>query len=324
MIHTTPQTPLVSFILPYYNLPPSMLCECIESILSLSLRPFEREIIVVDDGSDKSPIEHLQKYEADIIYIRQHNGGLSMARNSGIRMAQGTFLQFVDTDDLLVRSAYEHCLDIIRYGKADMILFDMTETPDTPAAYHDSEPVTGTDFMRQNNLRGTACGYLFRRSVLGELRFAAGIYHEDEEFTPQLVIRAERVCVTDAKAYRYRKRPGSIITSTNVRHRLKRYNDFKAVIIRLAELADTLPTSDRVALQRRVAQLTMDYIYKIIIETRNRHFLDRKLSELSRNGLFPLPDKNYTTKYTWFSRLTNSSMGLSLLMNTLPLMKRER
>lgn len=323
MIHTT-QTPLVSFILPYYNLPPSMLCECIESILALSLRPFEREIIVVDDGSDKSPIAQLQQYDNDIIYIRQHNGGLSMARNSGIRMAQGTFLQFVDTDDLLVSSAYEHCLDIIRYGKADMVLFDMTETPDTPAAYHDSEPVTGTDFMRQNNLRGTACGYLFRRSVLGELRFAAGIYHEDEEFTPQLVIRAERVCITDAKAYRYRKRPDSIITSTNVRHRLKRYNDLKAVIIHLADLADTLPTNDRVALQRRVAQLTMDYIYKIIIETRNRHFLDRKLGELSRNGLFPLPDKNYTAKYTWFRRITNSSMGLSLLMNTLPLMKQER
>jgi hypothetical protein len=67
----------------------------------------------------------------------------------------------------------------------------------------------------------------------------------------------------------------------------------------------------------------MDYIYKIIVETERWHYLEHKLNVLRRNGLYPLPDKDYTAKYTWFRRLTNSSAGLSLLMQTLPLLNRE-
>ena len=318
-------TPLISFIIPYYNLPVSMLTECIDSILSLSLRPYEREIIVVDDGSDHSPLQQLRSdIVNEIVYIRQSNGGLSVARNTGIRTATGRFLQFVDADDLLVRAPYEHCLNIARYGQADMVLFDFTDAVEASAVYNDQPPMSGTEFMRQHNLRGTACGYMFRRSVLSELRFSPGIYHEDEEFTPQLVIRAESLVQTDAKAYLYRKRPDSIITSTNVRHKLKRIGDFLSVIERLNVLADTLPATDRAAMQRRVAQLTMDFLYKVIIETRNRHYLNRQIERLSKLGLFPLPAKDYTTKYAWFRRLSNTSAGLTLLMKMLPLMERER
>lgn len=321
---TTTAQPLISFVLPYYNLPVGMLLECIESILSLSLQPLEREIIVVDDGSDVSPMEQLQKYGDNVVYIRQRNGGLSQARNTGIRMATGVFMQFVDTDDLLLPEAYEHCIAMVRQDRADMVLFDMTDHPETTPVFEDRGPYRGNDFMRQNNIRGTACGYLFRKSMLGELRFTSGIYHEDEEFTPLLLLRAESVCHTTAKAYLYRERPGSIITSSQVRQRLKRLNDFKGVILRLNTMADTLPTEDRLGLQRRVSQLTMDYIYKIIVETRNRHYLDQHIEQLREHGLFPLPDKNYTTKYTWFRRLANSSAGRALLMKVIPIMKRER
>ena len=71
------QQPLVSFILTCYNLPLDMLCACIDSILKLSLRSAEREIIIVDDGSDNSPMNSLLKYGDEIIYLRQKNGGVS-------------------------------------------------------------------------------------------------------------------------------------------------------------------------------------------------------------------------------------------------------
>ena len=102
------EKPLVSFILTYYNQPVQMLCECIDSILSLSLRPFEREVIVIDDGSRVSPMNGLMQYADEIIYVRQKNGGLSMARNKGIGMSQGRYLQFVDADDHLIQTPYEH------------------------------------------------------------------------------------------------------------------------------------------------------------------------------------------------------------------------
>ena len=308
--------PFASFIIAYYDLPLEMLCKCIDSIMSLSLQPSEREIIVVDDGSEISPMNELMRYGDNIIYIRQHNKGLSEARNTGIQMATGSHLQFVDADDYLLKAPYEHCLDLLRRRQPEIVVFDFTrsEKPATSDSYHDSEPLTGSEFMRRQNIRGSACGYVFSRSILGDLRFTPGIYNEDEEFTPQLLLRAEVLCLTDAQAYGYRERPGSIITDTDIRQRLKRLEDTRGIICRLNTLADRQPIDNRSALQRRVAQLTMDYLYNIIRLTGSRHYLERKMGLLRKKGLFPLPDRNYTTKYTWFRRMTNSSLGISLLM----------
>lgn len=318
--------PLVTFIVTYYNLPVAMLCQCLDSILALSLSKSEREIIVVDDGSDESPTGQLGRYLGDIVYVRQPNAGLSGARNRGIQMSNGQYLQFVDADDYLIQTPYEHCLDLIRYQKPDVVMFDLTDDEDNhqTADFEAQDLKSGTEYLSRHNLHASACGYLLRRAILGKLQFMNDIYHEDEEFTPQLLLRAERICSTDAQAYFYRRRQQSITGAADVRTVVRRLADKRQVISRLSAMADTLPNNDRLALQRRVAQLTMDYIYTVIVETRSRHFLDRKLASLRSEGLFPLPDRHYTTKYTWFRRMTNSSLGLSLLMRALPLLKKER
>ena len=302
-----------------------MLCECIDSILALSLRPFEREIIIVDDGSNVSPMNGLMQYGDEIIYIRQKNSGLSVARNNGIEMARGEYLQFVDSDDHLIQVPYEHCLDLIRLNVGiDMVMFDFTSTATKETSYKDSEVITGSEYMLKNNIHATAWGYLFKRATLSELRFTPGIWHEDEEFTPQLLIRAEHVCTTDAKAYYYYKHKGSITTHNDDESKTKRFNDIRGVLDRLQYLCDRVPQSDRVALQRRVAQLTMDYIYQVIIQQRSQKALNACINELNSKGLFPLPDRDYSQKYIWFRKMTNSRLGRTILLNTLPLLKKER
>lgn len=310
--------PLISFVITYYNEPVGMLKQCISSVLSLSLKEDESEIIVVDDGSDTSPLGFLGDYTDRILYVRQKNGGLSKARNAGIELAHGVFLQFVDADDHLIRPAYEQCIDLIRYKNADVVLFHTThkEVEETP--FSGSGPMTGSEYMRCNNLRASACGYLFRRSLLLDLRFPVGLLHEDEAFTPQLLLRADRVYSTEARAYYYRKRSESITHRTDIRTTLKRFMDIERIIISLSEEADRLPSNDRAALQRRVAQLTMDYLYNIMMKTRNHSFLNHALERLSRRGLFPLPKRDYTLKYKAFSRLINVKAGRKMLMWLLP------
>ncbi len=324
-MNTKKDKPLVSFIVTYYNLPIPMLCECINSILALSLRPFEREIIIVDDGSEVSPMNGLMQYGDEIIYVRQKNGGLSVARNKGIDMATGQYIQFVDADDHLIQAPYEHCLDIIRYQKdIDMVVFDFTSSHQEQRSFNDSAVMSGTEYMRNHNIHGTAWGFLFKMTTLSELRFTPGIWHEDEEFTPQLFIRAERICVTDAKAYYYYKHSGTITTHADERSKEKRFNDIRGVLTRLNYLTDRVPQNDRVALQRRVAQLTMDYIYQVIVQQRSRQALNSCLEDLRKDGLFPLPDRDYTKKYKWFRKMTNSALGRTILLNTLPLTWKER
>ena len=322
----TQNLPLVTFIVTFYNLPTTMLRQCLDSIMALSLSRAEREVLLIDDGSEASPLPQLDSYAADIVYVRQPNGGLSEARNRGIQMATGQYVQFVDADDYLIRSPYEHCLDIARYQHPDIIMFDQTDEDDQKmqANFNTSDMESGAEFLSGHNLHASACGYLFKRTIIGRLRFTPGICHEDEEFTPQLLLRAETVSSTDAAAYFYRHRPHSITTETDKRKVVKRLNDKLQVIYRLNHIADTLPLTERIALGRRVAQLTMDFIYNVIVQTNSRHFLDRKLDELRRKGLFPLPDQEYTAKYKWFRRLTNSKAGLALLMNVLPMTARKK
>jgi len=321
------EMPFVSFIISYYDVPTDMLVKCIRSITALSLLPAEREIIVVDDGSPQSPLPALDSLTNDITYIRQQNQGLSQARNTGLQMAKAQYIQFVDADDYLIPAAYEHCLRLARNEHTDVVMFDFTTIDDETGEnrqFSASRPTSGTHYLSHHNLHATAWGYLFRRSLLGELRFTPGIYHEDEEFTPQLLLRADTVCTTDAQAYFYRQRPHSITSETNLRKVVKRLNDKQFVIEHLHRISDTMPVAERNAMQRRVAQLTMDYIYNIITQTRSRHFLERKLGVLRRKGLYPLPDRDYTSKYTWFRWLANNGAGLTLLMRALPLMHKER
>ena len=326
-LHTSLQEtqPLVTFVVCYYDLPMQMLCQCVDSILALSLQREEREIIVVDDGSDISPTNALMQYGEDIIYVRQKHSGLSAARNMGINMARGRYLQFVDGDDRLMTEPYNHCLDILRsHEDADMVVFDFTSSTDVSTTYTDGPVLSGTDFMRHHNIHGSACLYLFRQKTLSELRFTPGIFHEDEEFTPQLLLRAEHVYPTDAHAYYYCQRPNSITSTTDEQKVQKRLDDLHAITHRLYLLADRLPQNDRLALRRRVAQLTMDYLYQIIMQTRSAQQLDTRIAMLRNEGLFPLPDENYSQKYVWFRRMTSTALGRTLLLHSLPLLRKER
>lgn len=316
------EKPIISFILSYYNLPAEMLCSCIDSILALELKPEEREIIIVDDGSDESPVNALMKYGDEITYIRQRNQGLSEARNTGMQMANGQYLQFVDADDYLMKDAYEHCLQIAKSQSPEMVVFDFTSSISQKPDFEDQPSQSGSHYMRHNNIHGTACGYLFARSILGDLRFTPGIFHEDEEFTPLLILRAERLIATSAKAYFYQQRADSI--TANPDNQQKRLNDFKAILNRMHIAADRMPIDDKTALQRRVAQLTMDYIYQVIRLTRSHKELESEVSDLTSKGLFPLPAQNYTTKYTWFRRLVGTSIGRSMLLRIIPLTHKER
>lgn len=317
--------PLVTFIVTFYNLPVQMLCKCIDSILALSLKCEEREILIIDDGSDVSPMNSLMQYGDKIIYIRQPNGGLSVARNKGIETATGKFLQFVDADDYLVATPYNHCLDIISTNSdIDMVMFDFSDSTANQQSFSDQPIVSGTEYMLKNNIHGTACCYLFQRTVLSDLRFTPDIWHEDEEFTPQLLIRAERLCVTNAKAYYYYKHSGSITTQADNESTDKRLSDIRGVIKRLYMICDRVPRSERLAMQRRIAQLTMDYIYQNIILKRSGQALEQCIMELRSDGLFPLPDRDYSQKYKWFRQMSNHRLGRAILLRTLPLLKRER
>lgn len=310
----------VSFIVTYHNESVEMLTECLDSILRLSLSKRERQVIVVDDGSDYSPINDLLSYGDEIVYIRKPCGGLSSARNMGLELAGGEYVQFVDADDYLVSAAYERCLDVVRYKSSpDVVMFRFTRKPPMPLrTFKEAEgPMTGSEYMRRNNLHAAAWGYIFKRDILHGLRFTEGIVHEDEEFTPQLILRADHLFLCSDEAYYYRERKDSITTNEDKQWNTKRLDDREAILLKLFHLSAVLPHHERLAMLRRVDQLTMDYLYNIIVSTHSRKELDGRIERLKKVGLFPLSKRDYTFKYSLFRFVVNNSLGRNLLLLTL-------
>lgn len=309
------QAPLVSFIVTTYNLPVEYIKECLDSILQLSLSDKEREIILVDDGSDICQLNELSEYLTHIIYLRQPNQGVSVARNYGMMMAKGRFIQFVDGDDYLIQSAYEHCLDIVRYHQPDIVTFKFSKDNSAEATYELPIPVSGTEYLSNNNLRGAVWSYIFRRSIKGTLEFTPGIvYGEDEEFTPQLFLRAERIFKTNAEAYYYRVNTNSVSHQLNKEKINQRMDNNLEVILHLQKLLDKIPVADRQALSRRIAQLSMDYLYNNIRLYHSLISLNQAIKTLKKHGLYPLPDKDYTKKYTMFRKVINTYVGRIALL----------
>ena len=101
------------------------------------------------------------------------------------------------------------------------------------------------------------------------------------------------------------------------RHYLKRLADTEKVIFQLQEKSNYLSEPERIALNRRIAQLTMDYLYNTIVLAQNYKHLEKNIKRLHDKGLFPLPDKKYTKKYQIFTKAINNKITRKILFYTL-------
>ncbi len=101
----------VSVIIPAYNVE-SSLARCIDSALSQGLKP--TQIIVVNDGSDDNTREVATSYGDQIIYIEQQNQGQGAARNTGLKIATGRFIAFLDADDYWLQGFIRNCVDFLQ------------------------------------------------------------------------------------------------------------------------------------------------------------------------------------------------------------------
>lgn len=221
---------MVSIIVPIYNVQ-EYLCCCVDSLLSQSYKDIE--ILLVDDGStDKCPDicdKYHEKNPAIIKALHKKNGGLSDARNFGLREAKGEFVLFIDSDDyihpsmakLLTDEAIINHSDIVtcKYKKVKLDL-EMCKDSD-PERPDSCETMTGEELLhgiytgKVPGIDFVVWNKLYKRSLFLEnhLCFPVGKYHEDEYITYKLLSLADKVSVVDLQLYFYRIRSGSIMMS---------------------------------------------------------------------------------------------------------------
>jgi len=210
------KAPLVSVVLPVYNVEP-YLEECLDSVLGQRLR--DLEVVLVDDGStDGSPAIAAAYARRDprVRVVRQVNAGLGAARNTGVRLARGRYLTFVDSDDRLPEGALSALVGSCRRTGSDLAVgavmrFNSARTwaPDWVAELHATNRlrVTLQDFPEVLRNNYTWCK-VFDRSFWDRcgLWFREGVAYEDQPIITQLMLRARAIDVLSATVYEYRAR----------------------------------------------------------------------------------------------------------------------
>lgn len=221
----------LSIIVPIYNVE-EYLAECLKSLYKISSLRYE--VILVNDGSKDNSYKIMEEfknlYPNKTIIINKENGGLSSARNAGLRAARGKYISFIDSDDFIDTDEFEKFviegiksrLDIavgnMRYyvpGRIGEPLFRAKRVKDL-------DVVTGVDFL-WNLFQAPKCyreevvDDIYRRNFLikNNLFFNEEIVHEDSEFTTLAYLKAKKVKYIDKAFYFYRQREGSIMNKVS-------------------------------------------------------------------------------------------------------------
>lgn len=215
---------LISVIVPIYNVE-KYLEKSIRSIMEQTYK--ELEIILVDDGSsDHCPqiCDQFAKEDSRVQVIHKKNGGLSDARNKGIKHALGEYLVFIDSDDYIAPNMIEQLYQRIIWDHSDMALCNIAFVDEKGEfLQYDSSQVEDSvvdeeqfwrEYYGDNHIYCVvAWNKLYSRRIFEGIQYEEGKKHEDEFIIHKIVSQCKRISFLKEKYYYYVKHPNSIMNN---------------------------------------------------------------------------------------------------------------
>lgn len=214
----------ISVIVPVYKVE-KFLARCIESIQRQTYKNLE--IILIDDGSPDNSGEICEKYaenDSRIQVIHKINGGLSEARNIGIEFAAGQYISFVDGDDWIdvdmIEMLYKVCrdkqADIAECSYRNVYVNRIEEETSCTAEIVEATNISALEGMLDwKYFKPVAWNKLYKRSVIGDIRYPAGKFHEDEFTTYKYFYNAKKIVYVDVSKYNYDRTRNDSITGSD-------------------------------------------------------------------------------------------------------------
>jgi len=217
--------PKISIIVPVYNVE-KFLDKCICSIVKQTFR--DVEIILIDDGSTDSSGAICDKYaaiEERITVVHKANGGLSDARNVGLRSATGDYVMFVDSDDYIELDACERISSFLD-NECEIVICDCYVNKEGYSTKHYDglvvgETMTGISYMKtsfqHHRFPPMAWLNIYKRTFLidNRLFFKVGFFHEDIDYSLRVFLVANSVVYSSVHFYHYEINDNSITSAKN-------------------------------------------------------------------------------------------------------------
>ncbi len=212
---------LISVIVPVYNVE-SYLEKCVDSIRNQTYKNLE--IILVDDGAtDNSGVlcDKIAKKDDRIKVYHKENGGLSDARNYGVKKATGEFIGFVDSDDYIDREMYEKLFEAISRENADVaecnfkFIYPNKVTRYVNEQYYMVLDRDGyvSEYINMDKIFGSAWTKLIKKDLAKNIDFPKGKLYEDGFYSLDLMRMAKKFVIFDTPCYNYVMRKNSITNS---------------------------------------------------------------------------------------------------------------
>lgn len=315
------EEPLISVIVPVYEVE-KYLDHCVKSIVDQTYRNLE--IILVDDGSpDRCPqmCDEWAKRDSRIRVIHQSNAGSGAARNTALDAARGELIAFVDSDDYISHDMYEYLYKLMLQGA------DIAECGHEDVGHHDRVFQTSDDNVRtytvQEAMTEHICDRIFRqliwnklyrREIIGDIRFPVGKKIDDEFFTYQVLGNAKTLIRSDKVCYAYRQQESSVMHSMSAQKRLQAV---EAKIQRHQYIENNFP--DLTVLSLKNLWFTCMYYGQLSLREMEKDQADQTIKYL--RGVLrehPLCPKSCTVKEkNWLSLERVSLRGVCSLRNAL-------
>jgi glycosyltransferase involved in cell wall biosynthesis len=201
-------TPSVSVVMPAYNYG-RFIGEAVDSVLAQTYRGGV-EVIVVDDGSTDDTADRLAVYGTRIRSVRKDNGGVSSARNAGLRLASGEWIGLLDADDLWHPQLLEVLLGVATRGRHDVVcsrmVYDRADLKRPLPADPPLREIQVEDLLTGSPM--SSSGTIVRRAAFEAIGGYDERLHAAEDKLLWLQMAARyRVCVAECSAHWYRQHP---------------------------------------------------------------------------------------------------------------------
>lgn len=237
---------LISVIIPVYKVE-EYLDRCLESIVKQTHNNLE--IIIVDDGSpDRCPelCDEWMRKDSRIKVIHKENGGLSDARNAGVKVAEGEYIAFVDSDDWIEEKFIENLYKAIIEFDSDFSGCKYHRCEKYCQLNHGAEEqkielydtISGLSALIDEKIGQVVWNKLYKKDLIKNIEFEKGKYHEDEFWSYQVFAKSMKYVEIGYVGYNYFQREASIMGET---YSLKRLDAIEAKVRRQCFLKEKFP-----------------------------------------------------------------------------------
>lgn len=265
----------ISVIVPVYN-SEKYLDKCIQSIINQTYKFLE--IVLIDDGSTDNSAEICEKYkrsDSRIQVIHQKNSGPAIARNTGLKIATGDYISFVDSDDYISENAYETLVKYLDHQKIDVLNFGHYcvnplngQCKEVPTKGIPHNVIISKSDMREyiknankNTFLWFSCRNIFRRELLenNSIYFVDKILSEDSIFNMQAMLYADSVLAVDDVLYYYVQTSDSL---TRKKHTEKHLEKLELLYYEKIKIYNSFEITDW---QKDLYQYTVDHTLNLLI-----------------------------------------------------------